>query len=97
VAVGDQRGEVLAQRAAPAPAVASGTELIVVPTSLGDKSQMLTVVDPRQRVVAVYHIESTTGKIALKSVRNISGDLQMLSLNNEPPLPQEIRSLLDQR
>ena len=81
----------------PAPAAAAGSELIVVPTSLGDKGQMLTVVDPRQRVLSVYHIDLATGKIALKSVRNIQWDLQMTYLNNENPLPQEIRSLLEQR
>jgi hypothetical protein len=96
VAVGQQRAEMSAPRAAPAPAAASGTELIVVPTALGEKGQMLTIVDPRQRVMSVYHIELATGKIALKSVRNISGDLQMLYMNNEPPLPQEIRSGLEQ-
>ena len=100
IAVAQQRGEVSAQRAAPAspgPAVAAGSELIVVPTSLGEKGQMLTVVDPRQRVLSVYHIDLPTGKIALKSVRNIQWDLQMAYLNNESPLPQEIRSLLEQR
>jgi hypothetical protein len=81
-------------RAAPA---AVGTELIVVPTSLGDKTQMVTVVDPRQRAIGVYHIDMTTGKITLKSVRNIQWDLQINDLNNEVPLPQEIRSLLGQQ
>ena len=98
VALADQRGEVLAQRAMPAAqAPAAGSELIVVPTSLGDRGQMLTVVDPRQRVLSVYHIDLMTGKIALKSVRNIQWDMQMTYLNNENPLPQEIRSLSEQR
>jgi hypothetical protein len=99
VAAAEQRGETPGQRAmpmAPAPAVAAGTELIVVPTPLADKGQMLTVVDPRQRVISVYHID-LAGKITLKGVRNIQYDLQMLYLNNDNPLPQEIRSLLEQR
>ena len=58
---------------------------------------MLTVVDPRQRVLSVYHIDVATGKIALKSVRNIQWDLQIDDLNNDKPLPQEIRSSLEQR
>lgn len=99
-ALAQQRGDLFAQRpvsAAPAPAAAIGAELIVVPTALGEKGQILTVVDPRQRVLSVYHIDLATGKIALKSVRNIQWDLQMTYLNNETPLPQEIRSLLEQR
>jgi len=45
----------------------------------------------------VYRVESATGKIELKSVRRIHWDLQMTNLNTEKPLPQEIRSLLEQR
>jgi hypothetical protein len=101
VAVAQQRGELLGQRptlaaAAPAPAVAAGSELIVVPAPLGDTGrQMLTVVDPRQRVMAVYHIDLATGKIALKSVRNIQWDLQIEDLNNDGLTPKEIRSGLE--
>ncbi len=100
IAAAEQRGEVFAQRQAPAampPAAAAGTELIVVPMTLGDKGQMLTVVDPRQRVLSVYHIDAATGKIALKSVRKIQWDLQIDEFNNDKPLPQEIRSSLEQR
>jgi hypothetical protein len=98
-AVAEQRGEALGPRAmptAPAPAAVTGSELIVVPTSLADR-QMLTVIDPRQRVLSVYHIDLATGKIALKSVRNIQWDLQIEYKDNEPPLPREIRSMLEQK
>lgn len=100
VAVAEPRGDVYAQRGTPAatvPAATAGTELIVVSTSVGEKCLMLTVVDPRRRVMSVYHIETATGKIALKSVRDIQWDLKITDLNNENPLPQEIRSLLEQR
>jgi hypothetical protein len=98
VGAAGQRGEVFAQRVTPPdpPAVAGG-ELIVVPATLADKGQMLTVVDPRQKVVCVYHIDLATGKIALRSVRKIHWDLQMTYMNNENPLPQEIQSLLEQK
>jgi hypothetical protein len=98
-AAGDQGG-VFAQRPAPAtmpPAATAGTELIVVPMTLGEKGQMLTVVDPRQRVLGVYHIDAASGRIALKSVRNIRWDLQIDNFNNDKPLPQEIRSSLEQK
>jgi hypothetical protein len=95
----EQRGETLGQRVGPSvPSPAGvGSELVVVPTALGEKGQMLTVIDPRQRVLSVYHIDLATGKIALKSVRNIQWDLQVTALNNEIPLPLEIRSQLEQR
>ena len=98
VGAAGQRGEVFAQRVTPpAPPAVAGSELIVVPATLADKGQMLTVVDPRQKVVCVYHIDLATGKIALRSVRKIHWDLQMTYMNNENPLPQEIQSLLEQK
>ena len=75
----------------------SGADLVVVSTPVGEKCLMLTVVDRRQQVVCVYHIETETGKISLKSVRDIQWDMKITQLNNEAPLPQEIRSLLEQR
>ncbi len=90
--VAEQRGEVYAQHGTPAAAVAANSEVVVVPATFGDKCQVLTVIDPRVRVLSVYHIDLATGTIALKSVRNIQWDLQVSSLNNDKPLPQEIES-----
>ncbi len=95
VAFSDQRGEVYGQRTAASP-VGGGGDLVVVPMLAGDRGQLLAVVDPRQQVMSVYGIDLSTGKIALKSVRTLRWDLQMLCMNNEPPLPQEIRSSLPQ-
>jgi hypothetical protein len=52
----------------------------------------VTVVDTRQRVMAVYHVDRTTGESTLKSVRNITWDLQMTDFNTGKPLPQDIRN-----
>jgi hypothetical protein len=94
VAVAQQHGESFPPRAAmPVPAVA-GSGIIAL--SVGERG-LLTVVDPRQRAVCVYHIDPVTGKITLKSARNIQWDLQITDLNNDKPTPQEIQSLLQQR
>jgi CubicO group peptidase (beta-lactamase class C family) len=55
--------------------------------------QTVVVVDPSQRVLAVYHVDKTTGEIALRSVRNITWDLEMVEFNSGKPLPQDIRNL----
>ncbi len=81
----------------PSMAPQSGSDLIVIPTAAGDKGQMLTVVDARQRVMSVYRIDPTNGRIALKSVRNITWDLQLSDFNSEAPLPRELRSQIEQR
>ncbi len=98
VGAAETGGEIFSHPAtAPVQAAATGSELIVVPTPLGDKALMLTVVDPRQQALSVYHIDLPTGKIMLKSVRKIQWDLLITDFNTENPLPQEIRSRLQQR
>jgi hypothetical protein len=111
VAVGvlDRRQEVMAQHpfmqtaySQPAsqpgtPVYGSGGELIAVPSSVGDKGQLLTVIDPRQQAMGVYWVEAGTGKITLRSVRNIRFDLMMMDFNGDNPLPREIRAQLEQR
>lgn len=65
-------------------------------TQAGDNRQQLTVIDPQMRVMAVYHIDTSKGEIALKSVRSFHWDLQMVEFNTPAPLPREIRSMLEQ-
>ena len=84
-----------AQRVAPPSLGSPG--LISHVVQLGDNKQQLTIIDPTMRVVAVYHIDATKGEITPKSVRNFHWDLQMLEFNTTAPLPQEIRSMLEQK
>ncbi|MCC6126188.1 MAG: hypothetical protein IT426_14595 [Pirellulales bacterium] len=84
------------QHGAAVPA-AGGGDLIVVPMPSAEKGQVLSIVDPRGRTLCVYRVDPVTGKIALKSARNLNWDLQISHYNNDAPLPQEIQSLLQQR
>ena len=52
----------------------------------------VTVLDPRQRVLAVYHVDRNSGEITLRGARNITWDLQMTEFNSGNPLPQDIRN-----
>jgi hypothetical protein len=72
-------------------------ELITHVTAADGEPQIVTVIDPRQRVIAVYHVDRTTGQITFKSSRNITWDLQMIEHNSGDPLPQDVRSALQQR
>ena len=93
----EHRGAVFAQQFEPHGRVATGDRLIALSTPDGGNGQLLTVIDPVQRVISVYRVDLATGKIALRSVRNINWDLRMSEFNGENPLPREIRSLLEQR
>ena len=72
---------------------ASTATLIAHVTSTEGGPQAVTVIDPGQRVMAVYHVDKTTGEIALKSVRNLTWDLQLMEFNSGKPLPQDIREM----
>ena len=76
---------------------AAQAELITLSTSLGDHRQQLTLIDTRQRVMGVYHVDAATGEIALKSVRHFLWDLQLQEFNSAKPLPRDIRSLVEQK
>ena len=93
VAAGSRGGA--AERVLPAEAAGGLLATHVMP--LGDTRQQLTVVDPQMRVVSVYHIDTASGAIVLKSVRNIHWDMQMVEFNGSIPSPREIRALLEQR
>jgi hypothetical protein len=83
-----------AQRSA-SPTTSTGP-LVTLSTSTPEQEQV-TLIDPETRTMAVYHIDKTSGKIVLKSVRNIHYDLKMIEFNGAEPLPGEIRSLLGER
>jgi hypothetical protein len=106
VAIG-QRNEAAAQRPAPysgstafaptgagSPAEASG-ELITFTSAVAENRQQLTIIDPKSRVMAVYHIDPTSGVATLKSVRNFQWDLLLSEFNATNPLPREIRSMIE--
>jgi hypothetical protein len=82
---------------APMPLVGNSPPALVtyVGSSAGD-TQIITVIDPAQRAMAIYHVNGTTGEIALKSVRNMTWDLQMVQYNSGKPLPQEVRDMRTQ-
>ncbi len=90
------RSQVHAQQAGSAGHAAFG-ELIALTTSVAQHHQQLTVVDPRNRVLSVYHVDLNTGEIALKSVRQLHWDLQMIEFNGVEPLPGSIRTMLEHR
>ena len=80
-----------------APGHRSGSDMIAFSSQLADGRTQMTLIDTRQRVLSVYHIDPSKGEVALRSVRNISWDLRMTQFNGVSPLPQEIRSLLEQK
>lgn len=73
-----------------------GGELITSVNPTAENRQLITMIDPRTRVLAVYLIDGATGEVSLKSVRAFQWDLQLAEFNGTSPLPREIRSLVEQ-
>lgn len=86
-----------AQRLASAPRSETAQGLVALPSDVDERHQQVTLIDPIARTMVVYHIDKSTGEVALRSVRNIHWDLQMDEFNGKTPLPREIRSLLERR
>jgi hypothetical protein len=76
---------------------ASSPDLLALSHDGGDGRQQITIVDPRQKVMAVYHVDRATGALALKSVRNLQWDLQIEDYNSTSPAPRDIRVLKEQQ
>jgi len=54
------------------------------------------IFDPVRRVFAVYHVDSASGQIMLRSVRSVSADLRLEQFNSSNPAPKDIRGMLDE-
>lgn len=85
--------DVFSQQASPSQPSSAGGQTQVHSTLLPSGVQQVVVVDTRRESMAVYHIESATGKIQLKSVRSVRLDLAMEEFNATTPLPSEMRLL----
>jgi hypothetical protein len=73
-----------------------GSGLWISAAPLEDGRQLLMVVDPAVRTAAVYHVEATTGAIALKSTRNLTWDLLVGEFNTGEPRPAAVRRMVEQ-
>jgi hypothetical protein len=72
-------------------------QLIALPSQVDNTHQQIVVIDPLRRVMCIYHVDTPTGTVTLKSARNISGDLQIDEFNATGPLPRDIRGQLEHR
>src|SRR5262245_28358549 len=76
---------------------AASPDLLALSHDSGDGRQQITIVDPRQRVMAVYHVDRASGALQLKSVRNLQWDLLIEDYNSGTPTPRDIRALKEQQ
>jgi hypothetical protein len=89
-------GELAAQRPATSgPAGQAGGPLWISDSAVDDARRMLVIVDSATRHAAVYHVDTATGSLTLKSTRNLSWDLLMADFNAQEPKPAALKRMLE--
>ncbi len=73
---------------------ASPESLWVSTTPLDASRQLLLVVDPLHQVLAVYHVDTATGIVTLRSTRALAYDLQLEEFNAAEPKPGSLKKML---
>ena len=68
--------------------------LFVSTSPIDSGRQMLLVIDPERQVLAVYHIETVSGEVSLRSTRALGYDLQLDDFNAKDPKPAAIKKML---
>jgi len=71
--------------------VASSGNAMMASAILSNGSQQIAVYDQSKSTMAVYHIDSSTGDIQLKSVRKMDADFALQEFNLSEPTPSTIR------
>jgi hypothetical protein len=84
--------ELAAQRAGRPLPEANGLWISESPVDEGRR--LLVVVDPATRHAAVYHLDTTTGSLSLKSTRDITWDLMVDDFNAQEPRPAALKRLI---
>jgi hypothetical protein len=77
----------------PQVAAAGNDHLLMTTSLLADGRQQVVVTDTNAKTMAIYEVEPVTGKVLLRSVRDIKWDLQMEQFNATSPTPGEIRNM----
>ena len=80
----------------PATRAGAAGELLAL-TAVYAHVQQVSVIDSRERTLAVYHIDLQNGQCELKSVRRIHWDLQIEDFEGKSPLPEEVRTLVERK
>ena len=93
IGIGAGRNDSYAERTEPLTVDGS---LIALTALVGDRQQV-TVIDPQQRAMCVYHVSTATGEISLRSARSLRWDFTMEAYNTGEPAPQELRTLFQTR
>lgn len=76
------------------PIATAAEPLWVSTTPLEGNRQLLIVVDQQRKMLAVYHVDTTSGGVTLRSTRALGFDLQLEDFNATDPRPAALKTML---
>jgi hypothetical protein len=85
-----QGGNLAAERLA----TAGSGPLWISDGPVDDTTRLLIVVDQENRRTAIYHVNTLTGTLTLRSTRDISWDLMVSDFNAQEPRPAALQKML---
>lgn len=71
-------------------------DLIAFTSDAANGTQLLYLVDPKQKTFSIYELDTRKSKLKLAVVRHYAADHQLAEFNNEPPQVGEIEKLVRQ-
>ena len=80
-----------------APLAGGANGLITYAQENEGRPTRVIIIDPQLRSMGVYEISQDKGEIELKSIRNVTADLQMLEYNNGGISPEDIQKALQRQ
>lgn len=85
----------VASAAPPIGAVPASSPLWISQSRVSDDRQILVIVDPNERIAAIYHLDIAAGTMALKSTRSLRWDLMVGEFNPQEPTPSDLRKMIE--
>jgi hypothetical protein len=71
-----------------------GERIIALDGPTADGNKMIVVIDDDRQAMGSYEIDTQTGQITLRCVRNFRWDLEMDEFNGSEPSPRQIQAIL---
>lgn len=73
----------------------SDSSMGIIRLAAGDLGDHVVVVDPQTKVLCTYFVQRETGNVSLRSVRNLTWDMQLEEYNPSTPSPKDIRAVIE--
>jgi hypothetical protein len=75
----------------------SASDFVVTSTAMPDGDVAVTILDVAQQRLAFYVADAKRTRLKLLAVRDISADMSLTDWNNDPPLPKDVRAMVEKR